>query len=167
MSIPGHQSFCTSDIIIHYRRLNVQRWKTCLATPLHWFDVSQLSIYFVLLIICGEKLLLLHVFTFISKRLLWLPAFTSLRSIHVQKFAVVNHSTKTCKFITTNNEQYMVSQSSIGLYRMKSVAANLKRQVASLTTTFEIASVAVAVKVKTGHHPLSLQVSNVSTHLHV
>ena len=61
----------------------------------------------------------------------------------------------------------MVSQSSIGLYRKKSVAANLKREVASLTTTFEIASVAVAVKVKTGHHSLSLQVSNVSTHLHV
>ena len=165
MSIPGHQSFCTSDIIIHYRRLNVQRWKTCLPTPLHWFDVSQLSIYFVLLIICG-----FYCFTSLPsfpKKLLWLPAFTSLRSIHVQKFAVVKQSTKTCKFITTNNEQYMVSQSSIGLYRKKSVAANLKREVASLTTTFEIASVAVAVKVKTGHHPLSLQVSNVSTHLHV
>ena len=122
------------------------------------------TLYCLLSVVSVVSRLYLH----FQKKTLWLPAFTSLHSIHVQKFAVVNHSTKTCKFIITmNNGQYIVSQSSIGLYRMKSVAANLKRQVASLTTTFEIASVAVAVKVKTGHHPLSLQVSNVSTHLHV
>ena len=43
--------------------------------------------YCILLTVHGEELSLFHVFTFIPKRRLWLSAFTSFHSIHMQKFA--------------------------------------------------------------------------------
>ena len=43
--------------------------------------------YRILFIIRGEKLSLFHVFTFIPENLSRLPAFTSFRIIHMQKFA--------------------------------------------------------------------------------
>ena len=65
------------------------------------FISSVIILYCILLIIDGEKLLLFHIFTFIPKKRLQLPAFTSFHSINVQKFAktfgVAKQSAKNAK----------------------------------------------------------------------
>ena len=60
--------------------------------------------YCILLIIRGEKVLLFHVFTFIPKKLSWLPVFTSFHSIHVQKLAKKFHG---CEVIHEKCETFL------------------------------------------------------------
>ena len=66
--------------------------------------------YYILLIICGENVSLFHVFTFIPKKLLRLPAFMRFHRIHVYTLAKNFHGCKViCKnvnFFTANNKQY-------------------------------------------------------------
>ena len=69
--------------------------------------VSYVTSYHILLIICGEKLslFLFHIFTFILEECLWLPAFTSFHSTHVQNSPKNFQSAKNMrKFFTTNNK---------------------------------------------------------------
>ena len=58
----------------------------------------------ILLIIQGEKVLLFHIFTFIPKKLSWLPVFTSFHSIHVQKLAKKFHG---CEVIHEKCEAFL------------------------------------------------------------
>ena len=60
--------------------------------------------YCILLIIRGEKVLLFHIFTFIPKKLSWLPVFTSFHSIHMQKLAKKFHG---CEVIHEKYETFL------------------------------------------------------------
>ena len=56
--------------------------------------VSHIPYMYTVLLYCGDKVLLFHIFTFIAEKVLLLLAFMSFHSIHIQTFSKNIHGYK-------------------------------------------------------------------------